>query len=91
MEYNAATAPDVTGFVIRPAIQEKFRATVGKRILEEVLTENLEGRTFESSSAEQLSNSIASIIRSRLKGLNLPKYKYVVQVIFGEECGQKVR
>ncbi|KAL3989673.1 Tctex-1 family protein [Acanthocheilonema viteae] len=90
MNYNA-TVSDISGLVIRPTNQEKFRATVGRRILEEVLNECLGGHIFESKNAEQLSNSIASIIRNRLKGLNLPKYKYIIQAILGEECGQKVR
>lgn len=37
--------------------------------MEEVLTENLGGNTFESSNAEQLSNSLATVIRNRLKGV----------------------
>lgn len=37
--------------------------------MEEVLTENLGGHTFESSNAEQLSNSLATVIRNRLKGI----------------------
>uniref|UniRef100_A0A8R1XVU2 Uncharacterized protein n=1 Tax=Onchocerca volvulus TaxID=6282 RepID=A0A8R1XVU2_ONCVO len=90
MNYNTTTF-DVSGLVIRPTNQEKFRTTVGRRILEEVLAENLGGHTFESSNAEQLSNSLANIIRNRLKGLNLPKYKYIIQVILGEERGQRVR
>uniref|UniRef100_A0A0R3RIY6 Tctex1 domain-containing protein 2 n=1 Tax=Elaeophora elaphi TaxID=1147741 RepID=A0A0R3RIY6_9BILA len=90
MNYSV-TASDVSGLVIRPTNQEKFRATVGRRILEEVLAESLGGYIFESCSAEQLSNSIASVIQNRLKGLNLPKYKYIIQVILGEECGQRVR
>ncbi|VDO08855.1 unnamed protein product [Brugia timori] len=90
MIYNGATS-DVSGLVIRPTNQEKFRATIGQRILEEVLVKSLEGYTFESSNAEQLSNSLSAIIRNRLKELNLPKYKYIIQVILGEEHGQRVR
>uniref|UniRef100_A0A1I7W2W2 Tctex1 domain-containing protein 2 n=1 Tax=Loa loa TaxID=7209 RepID=A0A1I7W2W2_LOALO len=88
---NNATALDVSGLVIRPTNQEKFRATVGRRILEEVLAESLGGHTFEPNNAEQLSNSLSTLIRNRLKGLNLPKYKYIIQVILGEERGQRVR
>ncbi|EJW88090.1 hypothetical protein WUBG_01001 [Wuchereria bancrofti] len=90
MNYNATT-PDVSGLAIRPTNQEKFRAPIGRRILEEVLIKSLGGHTFESSSAEQLSNSLSAIIRNRLKELNLPKYKYIIQVILGEERGQRVR
>ncbi|KAM3729030.1 Dynein light chain Tctex-type protein 2B [Dirofilaria immitis] len=98
MNYNTTattttttTTTDISGLTIRPTNQEKFRATVGRRILEEVLAENLAGHIFESNNAEQLSNSLADKIRNRLKELNLPKYKYIIQVILGEERGQRVR
>lgn len=46
----------------------RFRATVGRRILEEVLVEQLAGQAFDSCKAEQLSHSLAVTIRNRLKG-----------------------
>uniref|UniRef100_A0A915Q350 Uncharacterized protein n=1 Tax=Setaria digitata TaxID=48799 RepID=A0A915Q350_9BILA len=91
MNYNSATESGTSGLIIRPTNQEKFRATTGRRILEEVLTENLGGHAFDSDNAEQLSNSLAVSIRNRLKELNLPRYKYIIQVILGEERGQGVR
>ncbi|VDM98996.1 unnamed protein product [Thelazia callipaeda] len=72
-------------------INFRFRANVGRRIIEEVLTENLSGLTYESNDIEELSKSLALKIRCRLKELDLPRYKYIVQVILGEERGQGAR
>ncbi|KAM3729031.1 Dynein light chain Tctex-type protein 2B [Dirofilaria immitis] len=88
MNYNTTattttttTTTDISGLTIRPTNQEKFRATVGRRILEEVLAENLAGHIFESNNAEQLSNSLADKIRNRLKGHMAPACGIVIPIL----------
>ncbi|KAH7700054.1 tctex1 domain-containing protein 2 [Aphelenchoides avenae] len=38
-----------------------------------------------------LSGHVASVITNRLKDLQTPNYKYVVQVVIGEQRGQGLR
>uniref|UniRef100_A0A0N5CGI2 Tctex1 domain-containing protein 2 n=1 Tax=Strongyloides papillosus TaxID=174720 RepID=A0A0N5CGI2_STREA len=76
------------GFVLRPNIQEKFRSTMGKKILQEVCQELLHDKTFEIATIEDSSVVISEAIRDRLKELNLPRYKYIVKVVIAEQRGQ---
>uniref|UniRef100_A0A0N4ZQT6 Tctex1 domain-containing protein 2 n=1 Tax=Parastrongyloides trichosuri TaxID=131310 RepID=A0A0N4ZQT6_PARTI len=78
------------GFVLRPNIQDKFRSSIGKKILQEVCQELLHDKTFEIATIEDSSNLIAETIRERLKELNLPRYKYIIQVVITEQRGQGV-
>lgn len=79
------------GFVLRPNIQNKFRSTMGKKILEEVCQELLHDKTFEIATIEDSSVIVAETIRNRLKDLNLPRYKYIVKVVIAEQRGQGMK
>ncbi|CAJ0935266.1 unnamed protein product, partial [Mesorhabditis belari] len=73
---------------LRPSAQKKFRSAIGKAILEEVLKNGLPEEPFEAENSKKLSKSLAEEARERLKGLELPNYKYVVQVVICENRGQ---
>ncbi|MFH4981410.1 hypothetical protein AB6A40_008119 [Gnathostoma spinigerum] len=79
-----------SGFFLRPTKQERFRTAVGKRILEETLSENLAAKKFDNE-VSTLSNKLGAIISDKLKGLDLPHYKYIVHIVIGEQRGQGVR
>uniref|UniRef100_A0AC35TWG4 Tctex1 domain-containing protein 2 n=1 Tax=Rhabditophanes sp. KR3021 TaxID=114890 RepID=A0AC35TWG4_9BILA len=76
------------GFVLRPNFQDKFRSTMGKKILSEVCTQILSDKTYEKATMEDSSKIVAEVVREKLKELNLPRYKFIVEVIVAEARGQ---
>uniref|UniRef100_A0A914DF91 Uncharacterized protein n=1 Tax=Acrobeloides nanus TaxID=290746 RepID=A0A914DF91_9BILA len=80
-----------SGFVLRPQIQNKFRAAVGKKILEETATELLSGQIYHDKNVEVLSKNVSETVRQKLKDLQLPQYKYLIEVVIGEQRGQGTR
>ncbi|KAF8382705.1 dylt-2 [Pristionchus pacificus] len=77
-------------FVIRAAQGEKFRAATAEKIMTEVVAEQLAGEIFSMLTVEDLGRKISDAINQRLKDLNLPRYKFIVQVMIGESRGQGV-
>mmetsp|Transcript_30790 Transcript_30790/g.101033 ORF Transcript_30790/g.101033 Transcript_30790/m.101033 type:complete len:97 (+) Transcript_30790:2202-2492(+) len=76
---------------LRPAYGMRASPTVMKEIMREVLTEALAGQTYQGDQVQQQTKSIADNVKDRLKALNLPRYKYMVQVVIGEQRGEGVR
>ncbi|GMT31633.1 hypothetical protein PFISCL1PPCAC_22930 [Pristionchus fissidentatus] len=77
-------------FVIRAAQGEKFRAATAEKIMSEVVADKLAGEIFSMLTVEELGRRISDAINQRLKGMNLPRYKFVVHVLIGESRGQGV-
>jgi hydrogenase maturation factor HypE len=86
---QAHTTPE---YQIKPKQKEKFKPGKAKEMIQEVLNQNLKNqKTYNPDSAQSLSKSIAESVKDKLKELNLPRYKYIVQVSIGEQKGQGVR
>ena len=62
-----------------------------KECIGEVLTEMLKDHTYKQDEAPELTKQIADCVKNRLKLLELPRYKYMVQVVVGEQRGEGVR
>ena len=62
-----------------------------KAIIRGVLDGHLKGQTFVADHTADWTKGIANEIRDKLKGLGLDRYKYLVQVVMGEQRGQGVR
>ena len=83
---------DTAQIQIRPPYAEKFRPAAAKALITQVLTERLADKTYNPESTAQLTREIADEIKSKLKSeLELPRYKFVVQVVIGEDRGACVR
>ncbi|PHJ21144.1 tctex2-related light chain [Cystoisospora suis] len=75
-----------------PTYKQKFKSQPVKAILREVLNEKLvETSEYHPEESPLLSKQIASEIRDRLKDLEVPRYKIIVNVILGEQRGHGVR
>merc|ERR1719446_498705 len=86
------SAPADAQYSIRPSFKEKFRPAAVKELITTVLSEKLKDKTYNAESTAQWSREIADDIKSRLKSeLELPRYKFVVQVVIGEQRGEGVR
>ena len=67
-----------------------FRQTKVKTIMEEVLREKLTGATYHPDNTSQWTREIADEIKQSLKLQDMDRYKYVVQVMIGEQRGEGV-
>ena len=67
-----------------------FRQTKVKNIMEEVLREKLTGATYHPDNTSQWTREIADEIKQSLKMQDMDRYKYVVQVMIGEQRGEGV-
>ncbi|CCD64418.1 Tctex1 domain-containing protein 2 [Caenorhabditis elegans] len=75
-------------FVLRPTPGQKFRPKAVAGMIQEILGEKLGALTiYNVDEAELVSKDISASIRERLKGLQLPRYKYVIQTMIAEQCG----
>jgi tctex1 domain-containing protein 2 len=91
MKKQAAPAPQNTEYQIKPKQREKFKPAKTKEILQEIMSNTLKDKTYSHDKAQEFSRFIADDVKSRLKNMNLPRYKFLVQVTVGEQKGQGVR
>ncbi|XP_071442341.1 dynein light chain Tctex-type protein 2B-like [Hetaerina americana] len=78
-------------FKMRPHIRDRFRPSTVKDIIHTVLREELVGKIYADSDPSMLSSNIAQLVKRKVMELGFPRYKYVVQVILGEQIGAGVR
>jgi tctex1 domain-containing protein 2 len=57
----------------------------------QVVKEELAGKKFDEQEAKEWSLNIADTIRDRVRQLNIPRYKVIVQVTIGQMLDQGVR
>lgn len=79
-------------YQIKPKQKEKFKPGKAKEMIQEILNLTLkQQKAYNPDTAQTLSKTIAENVKDKLKELNLPRYKYIVQVTIGEQKGQGVR
>ena len=78
-------------FTVTPEYANKFKASKVKEMLAVVLNEKLRDQKFNADSTTQWTKEISDEIKSRLKDMALDRYKFVVQVVIGEQRGEGVR
>jgi len=75
----------------RPAYRKRASVNAMKEIIRSVLDKELTGATYSLDNASASTKKIADIIRAKLKALDLPRYKFMTQVVVGEQRGEGVR
>eukprot|EP00163_Fabomonas_tropica_P031482 TRINITY_DN7506_c0_g1_i1.p1 TRINITY_DN7506_c0_g1~~TRINITY_DN7506_c0_g1_i1.p1 ORF type:complete len:126 (+),score=14.00 TRINITY_DN7506_c0_g1_i1:245-622(+) len=78
-------------YVIRPAFRNKFRPSVVKAMMKQLLEEKLKDKTYHSENTSNWTREIADELKQKLKDLELDRYKFVVQVVIGEQRGEGVK
>ncbi|EAR89953.1 dynein light chain tctex-type 1 protein (macronuclear) [Tetrahymena thermophila SB210] len=79
-------------YQIRPKQREKFRPGKAKEIISETLNLKLKNQVYtDAATVSTISRDIADTIKYKLKDLGLPRYKFMVSVIIGQQKGQGVR
>jgi hypothetical protein len=79
-------------YTIRPNFKNKFRPAVVKELLHEVLVRKLANLSYDAETTPKLTKEIADEAKTLLKAQqNLERYKFVVQVVMGEQRGEGVK
>ena len=79
-------------FQVRPAFKDKFRPSEAKAKIEEIVQNKLKDQTYQLEHLANWTKSIADDVKQELRNLGKDKrYKFLVQVIIGENKGQGVR
>lgn len=85
--FQAIGKHDLPGFQIRPNFGEKFSTVAVDNIIESVLIDFFNGKTYNETLAEGWVVQIGKELTSRVQQLNFPRYKFVTHVVIGENTG----
>lgn len=77
--------------LVKPKLKDKFKPSKAKEIIIKVLDKKLVDVGYQAEKIQFLIKEIAETIKGELKGLGLQRYKYIVQVVVGEQKGQGLR
>jgi hypothetical protein len=75
---------------IKPTDENKFRGYTIEKTVRETLESRLQNVKYDPILAANLTKELSTLIKNKLKELNFPRYKYVVNVILGENADQSV-
>jgi len=79
-------------YILRPQFEHKFKPIAVKPLIHEVLNEYFETRKeYDANEVNTWSSDVCEEIKSKLKDLGLERYKFVVQVLIGEQRGAGVK
>ncbi|KAG5332186.1 TC1D2 protein, partial [Acromyrmex heyeri] len=78
-------------YQIRPHLHEKFKPLSAKEIIHDVLFEQLATKSYDAHAAAQWTKDIADIIERKIKALHFKRYKYIVNVVLGQQHGAGVK
>lgn len=78
-------------FAIEPSPSSKFRASRAKELIAVALRQKLTGVVYHADNTSSWAKEIADEIKSKLKEEPWERYKFVVQVLIGEQRGEGVR
>ncbi|XP_072034621.1 dynein light chain Tctex-type protein 2B-like [Amphiura filiformis] len=78
-------------YTIRPNFMHKFRPAAVKEVIHSVLNEELGEKDYSAEETTEWCKQIGNQITSKLKDTGLDRYKFVVQVVIGEQRGEGVK
>ncbi|XP_026546372.1 tctex1 domain-containing protein 2 [Notechis scutatus] len=86
-----ASAPSpARAYHLRPAFHHRFRSSMVKDCIREVLKEELANVQYNPEEIGAQTKVLSELIRDRLKDKGFHRYKIVVQVVIGEQRGEGV-
>ena len=74
-----------------PHPKEKFVASHVEKVIQGILRTYLEDQAYEPRKCALLAQTLTDIIKSRVKEMNMPRYKLICNVIIGQKRHQGVR
>ncbi|KAL6267720.1 hypothetical protein P5V15_000791 [Pogonomyrmex californicus] len=78
-------------YQIRPHLHEKFKPLSAKEIIHDVLFDQLAMKSYDAQAAAQWTKDIADIIEIKIKELQFKRYKYIVNVVLGQQHGAGIK
>ncbi|XP_057338768.1 dynein light chain Tctex-type protein 2B-like [Microplitis mediator] len=78
-------------YQISPQLLDKFKPQVVKEIIHDVLHDQLSTKVYSVQDANKWGKEISDIIKNKVKELKFKEYKYVVNVVLGEQRGAGVK
>uniref|UniRef100_A0A2P2I766 Tctex1 domain-containing protein 2-like n=1 Tax=Hirondellea gigas TaxID=1518452 RepID=A0A2P2I766_9CRUS len=88
---STAAADQAQTFQIRPPANEKLHSSAVKEVLHSVLVEQLSNFVYDAETSDKKVNCLAEVIRERLHELSVTRYKFVVNVVLGEQRGGGIK
>jgi tctex1 domain-containing protein 2 len=88
---SSAVAGGAQPYQLQPAYRKKASVNAMREEIAATLEQELKGQTYNGDTATQQTKKISDEIKNRLKALGLDRYKYLVQVVIGEQRGEGVR
>ncbi|GBG75802.1 hypothetical protein CBR_g21047 [Chara braunii] len=89
---EAGASPAVhLSYPVEPAFRKKFRSGKVKQAIGAILKEKLTGAVYHPDNTSTWTREIADAIKVKLKEMDLERYKFVVQVVIGEQRGEGVK
>ncbi|KAF9279163.1 Tctex-1 family-domain-containing protein [Linnemannia elongata] len=76
---------------LRPTFMQKFRPAVATKFMQQILQTHLQHKVYNADEAQRMSKLIAEEVKAKLIELDLGRYKYVVNVVLGENLGEGAR
>ncbi|KAG0273994.1 Tctex1 domain-containing protein 2, partial [Linnemannia exigua] len=84
-------ASDRDSISLRPTFMQKFRPPVATKFMQQILQTHLQHKVYNAEEAQRMSKLIAEEVKAKLIELDLGRYKYVVNVVLGENLGEGAR
>ena len=78
-------------FRTQPEAGQTFNEKEIRDVCERVLHELLDGMSYNHQSAPNLTRTISNTVKDKVKMLNMPRYKFIVSTVIGEQAGQSVK
>uniref|UniRef100_A0A8C5A906 Tctex1 domain-containing protein 2 n=1 Tax=Gadus morhua TaxID=8049 RepID=A0A8C5A906_GADMO len=78
-------------YSLEPETLFRFKPVIVKACIREILREQLSGVQYEPEEVPALSRALAESIKNKLKDAGFERYKFVVQVVIGEQRGEGVK
>jgi len=75
-------------FRMKPKDNEKFVPKAVEEIIKDVFEKRLKKAKFDDQKCKTMALELCSEIKDRVKDLNIPRYKVVLQSVIGEVKGQ---
>nr|CCA14559.1 hypothetical protein TRIADDRAFT_18983 [Albugo laibachii Nc14] len=85
----SSSLEDPTGIRLHPRL--KPTTSKIKQILSHILQEKLEKYVYQADKSAALTKELTDTIKTQLRAANYPRFKYIVQVVLGEQRGEGVR
>jgi hypothetical protein len=78
-------------YQLQPEEDKKFKSYIVEEEMRQILRRTLEPLNYKDSTGSSLTTELANDIKKAIQGLGWPRYKYVVQVVLGQNRNQAVQ